>query len=216
MNTENKLISWYRKHIRPFFSDHEPDKLSEFDKDCQRIEKIEADLQQQLPVCFLGGSGVGKVLKPLLRDLDPWVRLYAVEGLASGETAVSEEDVKHLLADDRWLNRAGAVKAIVAGGSDRSLDTIVRTLEDEHAAVRATAHHGLASWKTTAVIPAILKGMDALGGEGQGLALDVLKKLTKQDFATTAEWKAWWAANRGNIRLPPINERFQPEGRKKP
>lgn len=60
MNTENKLIQWYRKHIRPFFSDHEPDKLVEFDKDCQRVEGVEADLQKQLPVCFLGGSGVGK------------------------------------------------------------------------------------------------------------------------------------------------------------
>ena len=60
MNTENKLLSWYRKHIRPFFSDHEPDKLVEFDKDCQRIEEVETDLQKQLPVCFLGGSGVGK------------------------------------------------------------------------------------------------------------------------------------------------------------
>lgn len=60
MNTENKLIQWYRKHIHPFFSDHEPDKLAEFDKDCQRIEEIEADLQKRLPVCFLGGSGVGK------------------------------------------------------------------------------------------------------------------------------------------------------------
>lgn len=60
MNTENKLIQWYRKYIRPFFGDHEPDKLAEFDKDCQKVEEIEADLQKQLPVCFLGGSGVGK------------------------------------------------------------------------------------------------------------------------------------------------------------
>lgn len=60
MDTENKLIQWYRKYIRPFFSDHEPDKLTEFDKDSQRIGEIEADLQKQLPVCFLGGSGVGK------------------------------------------------------------------------------------------------------------------------------------------------------------
>lgn len=60
MATENKLIQWYRKHIRPFFSDHEPDKLVEFDKDCQKIEEIEVDIQKQLPVCFLGGSGVGK------------------------------------------------------------------------------------------------------------------------------------------------------------
>ncbi|NUN22031.1 MAG: dynamin family protein [Candidatus Jettenia caeni] len=60
MDTANKLILWYRKYIRPFFSEHEPDKLVEFDKDCQRIERIEADLQKKLPVCFLGGSGVGK------------------------------------------------------------------------------------------------------------------------------------------------------------
>lgn len=60
MATEINLIHWYRKYIRPFFSDHEPDKLTEFDKDSQRIGEIEADLQKQLPVCFLGGSGVGK------------------------------------------------------------------------------------------------------------------------------------------------------------
>ena len=56
MGTENKLIQWYRKHIRPFFSDHGPDNLAEFDKDCQRVEEIEADLQQQLPVCFWAGA----------------------------------------------------------------------------------------------------------------------------------------------------------------
>jgi GTP-binding protein EngB required for normal cell division len=60
MESNNKLLEWYRKHIRPFFGDHEPEKLAEFDKDARRIEEIEADLQQQLPVCFLGGSGVGK------------------------------------------------------------------------------------------------------------------------------------------------------------
>ena len=60
MESNNKLLEWYRKHIRPFFGEHEPEKLAEFDKDARRVEEIEADLRQQLPVCFLGGSGVGK------------------------------------------------------------------------------------------------------------------------------------------------------------
>lgn len=58
--SHNPLIGWYRKLIRPFFGEHEPEKLAEFDKDARRIEEIEADLHEPLPVCFLGGSGVGK------------------------------------------------------------------------------------------------------------------------------------------------------------
>jgi GTP-binding protein EngB required for normal cell division len=58
--SHNKLINWYRKLIRPFLGEHEPEKLAEFDRDARRIEEIETDLKDHLPVCFLGGSGVGK------------------------------------------------------------------------------------------------------------------------------------------------------------
>jgi GTP-binding protein EngB required for normal cell division len=58
--SHNPLIGWYRKLIRPFLGEHEPEKLAEFDKDARRIEEIEVDLHEHLPVCFLGGSGVGK------------------------------------------------------------------------------------------------------------------------------------------------------------
>ena len=60
MQNENKLIAWYRKLIRPFLSEHEPEKLAEFDKDARRVEEIEGELSKHMPVCFLGGSGVGK------------------------------------------------------------------------------------------------------------------------------------------------------------
>src|SRR5262245_52343082 len=60
MGSNNKLLEWYRKHIRPFFGDHEPERLAEFDKDARRIEDIESELSKHMPVCFLGGSGVGK------------------------------------------------------------------------------------------------------------------------------------------------------------
>lgn len=60
MESNSKIIAWYRKLIRPFLGEHEPERMAEFDKETRRIEEIEADLEEHLPVCFLGGSGVGK------------------------------------------------------------------------------------------------------------------------------------------------------------
>jgi hypothetical protein len=56
----SKLIDWYRKHIRPFFVTYNEGKVAEFDADCDRIKAIHHALDQKLPVCLLGASGIGK------------------------------------------------------------------------------------------------------------------------------------------------------------
>ena len=159
----------------------------------------------------IGGNSSAVALKPFLKDMDPWVRQTAVAGLEESGAKVRAEDVRHLLADDLWLNRAGAARAMAVGGDDGSLDILVRLLDDDHPAVRATAHHGLKSWKDAKAIPAVLQQIETLGGDGRGMAFDILKSLTKQDYATATEWKRWWELNRGNFRMPPIEERFAPQ-----
>ena len=55
------LIDWYQEKARPFLQKHRsPDKLAEFDRDCERLRKANALLNDELSVCFLGNSGVGK------------------------------------------------------------------------------------------------------------------------------------------------------------
>lgn len=55
-----QVVGWYRSKARPFLAKLEAEKVAEFDKDCVRLEAAAAFLNEELPVCFLGNSGVGK------------------------------------------------------------------------------------------------------------------------------------------------------------
>ena len=56
----NKLLEWYRKQVKPFLVCSGLDKLEEFDADVKRLERIQAALKTEMPVCFLGNAGIGK------------------------------------------------------------------------------------------------------------------------------------------------------------
>ncbi|MBX7135832.1 MAG: dynamin family protein [Fimbriimonadaceae bacterium] len=55
-----QLTAWYRDQARSFLEKNAPERLSDFDRDCDRLVQSTATLGQELPVCFLGNSGVGK------------------------------------------------------------------------------------------------------------------------------------------------------------
>lgn len=57
------LLKWYEQRARPFFTGLQlvpPDKLTEFDRDVERLQSGMKTLDTELVVCFLGSSGVGK------------------------------------------------------------------------------------------------------------------------------------------------------------
>ena len=56
----NKLLDWYRKHVKPFFLDHGLEKIEEYDAEVKRLQRIQATLQAKMPVCLLGNAGIGK------------------------------------------------------------------------------------------------------------------------------------------------------------
>jgi GTP-binding protein EngB required for normal cell division len=56
----NKLLDWYRKHVKPYLLDQQLEKVEEYDAEVKRLERIQAALQAKMPVCFLGNSGIGK------------------------------------------------------------------------------------------------------------------------------------------------------------
>jgi len=59
-NAGNRLIEWYRTYVRPFFVTHNETKVADFEQDCERLKSIHHALNQKMPVCLLGLSGIGK------------------------------------------------------------------------------------------------------------------------------------------------------------
>jgi len=55
-----QLAVWYGEQARPFLERNVPDRIPEFDRDFERLTQSSAALGQELSVCFLGSSGVGK------------------------------------------------------------------------------------------------------------------------------------------------------------
>lgn len=63
MNTTLKALrDWYNggDGLREFLAEHAPDRVELLDAGLKRLETIEALRREPLPVCFLGGAGVGK------------------------------------------------------------------------------------------------------------------------------------------------------------
>ena len=54
------LDRWYKERVRPFSSEYLPDKVSGLDAALARIRSLNRNVTEDLPICFLGASGVGK------------------------------------------------------------------------------------------------------------------------------------------------------------
>jgi GTP-binding protein EngB required for normal cell division len=58
MNNED-VISWYEQHAKPFLEKHALDRLPALEADYQRLKRLMAK-PDEVTICFLGNSGVGK------------------------------------------------------------------------------------------------------------------------------------------------------------
>jgi GTP-binding protein EngB required for normal cell division len=55
-----KLVGWYRSHVKPFLTKTDSEKGEEFDRDAERLQARDKRVNEELAICFLGNSGVGK------------------------------------------------------------------------------------------------------------------------------------------------------------
>lgn len=53
------LIAWYREKARPFLEKSAPEKLGALDSDATRLTSL-TQATENITVCFLGHSGIGK------------------------------------------------------------------------------------------------------------------------------------------------------------
>jgi hypothetical protein len=59
------IDGWYINHVRPFLEriekiDSKPGRLGDFDAELERLRKARSEYNDEMVVCFLGLSGVGK------------------------------------------------------------------------------------------------------------------------------------------------------------
>jgi hypothetical protein len=55
-----RLEFWYKEKVRPFLAEHLRDRVWGLDEALGRIETLDRSVSEELAICFLGASGVGK------------------------------------------------------------------------------------------------------------------------------------------------------------
>src|SRR5262245_55699711 len=55
-----ELSTWFHSRVRPFVAEHLPDKLADLEKSLDRIGAHDRRSSEELAICFLGDSGIGK------------------------------------------------------------------------------------------------------------------------------------------------------------
>lgn len=95
MNEKNqKTMDWFDKHAKPFLQNHAPDKLAALQSDYDRMRRLMAKLDE-VTVCFLGNSGVGKstLLNALAADDAQVLPAGGIGPLTAQATEVSFSEV---------------------------------------------------------------------------------------------------------------------------
>ena len=54
------LVKWFWETAHPFLKTYQPEKMSELERDVQRLTTVHQNLKSELTACFLGNAGVGK------------------------------------------------------------------------------------------------------------------------------------------------------------
>jgi hypothetical protein len=54
------LKFWYDQSVKPFLTEHMPDRLGDLDKSLERIGAHDRRTAEELAICFLGDAGIGK------------------------------------------------------------------------------------------------------------------------------------------------------------
>jgi len=55
----HELLEWYEQSVRPFLERHAPDRLEALKADQERLSRL-LQSKDEVTICFLGNSGVGK------------------------------------------------------------------------------------------------------------------------------------------------------------
>ena len=152
-----KLVEhWYKETVRPFLAEHLQEKVSGLDEAIARIRTLDESVKEELAICFLGASGVGK--STLINALVAGKELILPSGGIGPLTALAMEvrygdvptfEAEYHTAGNLWrgiifpLERghAAALKAATGRDLDAAVPTdFVRDVEEEEITIPDSAH----------------------------------------------------------------------------
>lgn len=91
MNDRSKaILDWYQGHVRAIVEEHSPERLSEFDRESQRVSELATRAAETVSICFLGNAAVGKstLLNALVSGKDVLLPAGGVGPLTAQATSV--------------------------------------------------------------------------------------------------------------------------------
>ena len=95
-----RLATWYRERARAIITDQARDRVEELDGDLQRLENMGKKGVGELPICFLGNSGVGKstLLNAMVGGVTPILPAGGVGPLTAQATLVQYSSERYFKA----------------------------------------------------------------------------------------------------------------------
>lgn len=118
---ETKLTTWYETGARKYLASHAADRIPALDSVFQRLRLVAQTAGRELPVCFLGSSGVGKstLINALVAGSDSVLPQGGVGPLTAQATIVRHAEHSRFTA--RYLPRRRLNNLLFA--LERSLDS---------------------------------------------------------------------------------------------
>ena len=109
-SNHHNLEAWYGDGGRDFIEQHSIKRLAAFDSDFEKLKTLEALSQQELTICFLGASGVGKstLINVLVADGQQVLPQGGVGPLTAQATVVKHSKDQRLRATylpSKYFNR---------------------------------------------------------------------------------------------------------------
>ncbi|MGE0446223.1 MAG: hypothetical protein AB7P99_13420, partial [Vicinamibacterales bacterium] len=132
-----RLQSWYRERIRPFLEEYAAPRVEEFDRALLRIQAQDRRATEELAICFLGDSGIGK--STLINALVAGDQMVLPAGGVGPLTALAME-VRHGDAAqfEAEYHKAGALQQGAIFGLERGYERQLK----EQTGIDAAAEQG--------------------------------------------------------------------------
>lgn len=136
------LAEWYRTHARSFFERADPERVAVLDHELERLQKLrdQTSRGEELPICVLGASGVGKstLLNAIVAKQDALLPQGGVGPLTAQATLVRHAGEPSFRATYLSSKRLGRLLFALEAHHENELKRRKTTIEAKSEELKAT------------------------------------------------------------------------------